>query len=60
MTGIERKARLKTLEPEQDAQCLAGGWIGIDNMDQPVTVEKRMIIALVAHFALSAQLASFA
>jgi hypothetical protein len=59
MFGIQREGSLKTFEAEQHAQCFAGDRVPVHDVDQSASIQERMIVDLVAHFA-PVQLASFA
>ena len=55
--GIDGERGLESLEPEQDAECLARRRVGIENVDEPVTVEECVVVDLVAHRAPSRAMA---
>jgi hypothetical protein len=55
---VERKCGLEAFEAKQDAERFAGGGIGIDNMDEAIAVQKRMIVNLFSHLALRRNVAS--
>ena len=46
---VERKCRLKTIHPEQDAKRLAGGWICIHDIDEPIPVQVGVIVNFFIH-----------
>jgi hypothetical protein len=49
MGMVARKAGLEPLEAKQNTQGLACPQIGIHDMDQPVTVQKGVIIGMRIH-----------
>ena len=50
---VDRKGGLEAFEAKQDAQRFAGRQVWIDDMDDPVTVQKRVVVNLFRHLAES-------